>query len=147
VQADATVQGMTDDHPLFAFAFRGGRGRALCELEGFDVATSDVDFMWVHLDLRDVAAQAWLRARPWPPDVIETVAAPIQRGRLFIKPDMIYGHLRDFRDETAAATLQAGSLCVVASHKFIVTGRRLPLLSIEEVRRPRGLPCPRVRSG
>jgi len=48
---------------------------------------------------------------------------------------MIYGHLRDFRDETAAATLQAGSLCVVASHRFIVTGRRLPLLSIEEVRR------------
>ena len=119
------VQGVTDDHPLFAFAFRGGRGRALRDLEEFDVAASDVDFMWVHLDLRDVAAQAWLRARPWPPDVIETVAAPIQRGRLFIKPDMIYGHLRDFRDETAAATLQAGSLCVVASHRFIVTGRRL----------------------
>ena len=35
---------MTDDHPLFAFAFRGGRGRALRELEVFDVATSDVDF-------------------------------------------------------------------------------------------------------
>jgi hypothetical protein len=103
---------MTDDYPLFAFAFHGGRGRALRDYEEFDVATSDGDFMWVHLDLRDAAAQAWLRARPWPPDVIETVAAPIQRGRLFIKPDMIYGHLRDFRDETAAATLQAGSLCV-----------------------------------
>ena len=110
-----TVQGATDGHPLFAFAFRGGRGRALRELEEFDVATSDVDFVWVHLDLRDVAAQAWLRARPWPPDVIETVAAPIQRGRLFIKPDMIYGHLRDFRNETAALR-QAGSLCVVAFH-------------------------------
>jgi Mg2+ and Co2+ transporter CorA len=146
---------MTDGSPLFAFAFRGGRGRALRELEDYDVTTSDVDFMWVHLDLRDVAAQAWLRARPWPPDVIETVAAPIQRGRLFIKPDMIYGHLRDFRDETAAATLQAGSLCVVASHRFIVTGRRLPLLSIEEVRRridagtalPRSPPGSSTRTG
>ena len=62
MQADATVQGMTDDHPLFAFAFRGGRGRASRELEEFDVATSDVDFMWVHLNLRDAAAQAWLRS-------------------------------------------------------------------------------------
>jgi zinc transporter len=129
------VQGVKGGHMLFGFAFRGGRGRALRDLEEFDVAAGDVDFMWVHLDLRDVAAQAWLRGRPWPPDVIETVAAPIQRGRLFITPDMIYGHLRDFRDEPGAATLQPGSLCVVASHKMIVTGRRLPLLSIEEVRR------------
>jgi zinc transporter len=135
VQADGAEQGMTDDHLLFAFAFRGGRGRALRALEVFDVATSDVDFTWVHLDLRDAAAQAWLRARPWPADVIETVAAPIQRGRLFIKPDMVYGHLRDFRDETGSVTLQAGSLCVVAARRFLVTGRRLPLLSIEEVRR------------
>jgi zinc transporter len=135
VQVHGAVQGMTDVHPLFAFAFRGGRGRALRELEEFDGATSDVDFTWVHLDLRDAAAQAWLRTRSWAPDVIETVAAPIQRGRLFIKPDMIYGHLRDFRNETGAVTLQAGSLCVVASQRFMVTGRRLPLLSIEEVRR------------
>jgi zinc transporter len=63
------------------------------------------------------------------------VAAPIQRGRLFITPEMIYGHLRDFRDQPGATTLQPGSLCVVASHKLIVTGRRLPLLAIEEVRR------------
>lgn len=135
MQVHGAVQGMTDDHPLFAFAFRSKRGRPLRHLEELDVATSDVDFMWVHLDLRDAAAQAWLRTRSWPPDVIETVAAPIQRGRLFINPDMIYGHLRDFRDQTAAVTLQAGSLCVVASHRLMVTGRRLPLLSIEEVRR------------
>jgi zinc transporter len=134
MKAEAGVRQMIDGL-LFGFAFRGGRGRALRDLEEFDVAASDVDFMWVHLDLRDVAAQAWLRGRPWPPDVIETVAAPIQRGRLFITPDMIYGHLRDFRDEPGAATLQPGSLCVVASHRLIVTGRRLPLLSIEEVRR------------
>jgi hypothetical protein len=56
-------------------------------------------------------------------------------GRLFIKPDKIYGHLRDFRNETAAAPQQAGSLCVVAFHRFVIAGRRLPPLSIEEVRR------------
>ena len=90
--------------------------------------------MWAHLDLRDAAAQAWLGGRPWPPDVIETVAAPIQRGRLFITPDMIYGHLRDFRAEPAGAALQAGSVCVVVSQALVVTGRRLPLRSIAEVR-------------
>ncbi|GLS23381.1 hypothetical protein GCM10007874_64010 [Labrys miyagiensis] len=89
----------------------------------------------MHLDLRDAAAKAWLRRRPWPPDVVEMVVAPIQRGRLFITPDLLYGHLHDFRDEPDAVTLQAGSLCVVASQTLVVTGRRVPLLSVEEVRR------------
>ena len=105
---------MSDGHSLFAFV------RA--------------DFVWVHLDLSDPTAQAWLRRRPWPADVIEMVAAPIQRGRLFVAPDMVYGHLRDFREEPGAVTLQAGPLCVVASRTLLVTGRRIPLRSIEEVR-------------
>ena len=129
------VHTVIDVHPLFAFSFRGGRGTALRDLAEFDAAAGDVDFLWAHLDLRDATAQTWLHARTWPPDVIEAAAAPIQRGRLFILPDMIYGHLRDFRDESSAPALQAGSLCVVASSKFIATGRRIPLLAIEEVRR------------
>jgi zinc transporter len=129
------VNRITEGPPWFAFAFQGGRGRALRDLDEFDVAESSADFMWAHLDLRDAAAQAWLGGHPWPPDVIETIAAPIQRGRLFITPDMIYGHLRDFRDEATAAPLQAGSLCIVISRRLVVTGRRLPLRSIAEVRR------------
>jgi zinc transporter len=70
-----------------------------------------------------------------PPEIVETVAAPIQRGRLFIAPDLVYGHLRDFRDQPDAVTLQAGSLCVVASRTLLVTGRRIPLLSLKELRR------------
>ena len=126
---------MSDGRPLFAFAFRGGSGQALRDLAEADVAAGNADFVWVHLDLRDAGAQAWLRGRPWPPDVVETVAAPIQRGRLFIVPDLVYGHLRDFRDEPDAVTLQAGSLCVVASRTLLVTGRRIPLLSVKELRR------------
>jgi zinc transporter len=121
--------------PLFAFAFRGGQGQSLSDFAEADVAADNADFVWVHLDLSDAAAQAWLRRRPWSPDVVDMVAAPIQRGRLFIMPDLVYGHLRDFRDEPDAATLQAGSLSVVASRTLLVTGRRIPLLSVEEVRR------------
>jgi Mg2+ and Co2+ transporter CorA len=126
---------MSEDRPLFAFAFHGGLGQALRGFAEADVAAGNADFVWVHLDLRDAGAQAWLRGRPWPPDVVETVAAPIQRGRLFIVPDLVYGHLRDFRDEPDAVTLQAGSLCVVASRTLLVTGRRIPLLSVKELRR------------
>jgi zinc transporter len=126
---------MNEDRPLFAFAFHGGLGQALRGFAEADVAAGNADFIWVHLDLRDAGAQAWLRGRPWPPDVVETVAAPIQRGRLFIVPDLVYGHLRDFRDEPDAVTLQAGSLCVVASRTLLVTGRRIPLLSVTELRR------------
>src|SRR6516165_1265252 len=106
---------MSDGHSLFAFVLVGGLGRALDDFAEADATSSNADFVWVHLDLSDPTAQAWLRRRPWPADVIEMVAAPIQRGRLFIARDMVYGHLRDFRDEPDAVTLQAGSLCVVAS--------------------------------
>src|SRR5271165_6654830 len=126
---------MSDGRPLFAFAFRGGVGQALRDFAEADVAAGNADFVWVHLDLRDAGAQAWLRRRPWPPEIVEMVAAPVQRGRLFTTPDLVYGHLRDFRDEPDAAGLQAGSLCVVASRPLLVTGRRIPLLSVEEVRR------------
>jgi zinc transporter len=109
-------------------------GHAFCDFAEVDAAGDNVDFVWVHLDLSDATAQAWLRRRPWPADVIEMVAAPIQRGRLFMTPEMIYGHLRDFRDLPDTVTLQAGSLSVVASRRLLVTGRRIPLRSIEELR-------------
>ena len=126
---------MSDGCPLFAFAFRGGSGQPLRSLAEADVAADNADFVWVHLDLRDAAAHAWLGRRPWPPEIVEMVAAPIQRRRLFSTPDLVYGHLRDFRDEPAAPTLQAGSLCVVASRTLFVTGRHIPLVSVKELRR------------
>ena len=129
------MQNVNDSRPLFAFAFRSGLGHALDDFVEVDTAPGGADFVWVHLDLSDATAQAWLRRRPWPADVIEMVAAPVQRGRLFIAPDMVYGHLRDFRDAPDAVTLQAGSLCVVASRTLFVTGRRIPLRSVQETRR------------
>ena len=129
------MQSVSDCRPVFAFAFRNGLGRALRDLAEADVTMGNADFVWVHLDLSDTAAQSWLSRRPWPPDVIEIVAAPIQRGRLFVTSDLVYGHLRDFRDEPDTVTLQAGSLSLVASQMLLVTGRRIPLRSVEELRR------------
>jgi Mg2+ and Co2+ transporter CorA len=128
-----TAQSMSDGGPSFAFAFRGGLGQALHGLAEADVAVGNADFVWVHLDLRDAAAQAWLSRRPWPGDVVEAIAAPVQWGRLFLTPDLVYGHLRDFRDEPGAATLEAGSLSVAATRTLLVTGRRIPLLSVKEL--------------
>jgi hypothetical protein len=141
---------MTDDNRSFAFVFRGGLGQPLHDLAEADVAAGNADFVWVHLDLRDAAAQAWLSRRPWPRDAVETVAAPIQWGRLFITPDLVYGHLRDFRDEPGAATLEAGSLSFGATRTLLVTGRRIPLLSVKELTTPGGSPygptCEPVRA-
>src|SRR5260370_33413195 len=112
---------MSDGRPLFAFAFRGGLAQPLRDLADADVAASNADFVWVHLDLRDAAAQAWLRRRPWPPDVIEAVAAPIPRGRLFIKADPVYRPLRGFRAEPRPRTPHAGSLCAVRARTLLGT--------------------------
>lgn len=124
---------MSEGLPLFAYAFRGGVAQALHGFAEADALLGSSDFIWVHLDPRDLASQKWLRNRPWPPKVIDTVAAPIQRGKLFTAGDLIYGHLRDFRKQPSA--LQAGSLCIAASSSMIVTGRHIPLLSIEELQR------------
>jgi hypothetical protein len=129
-----SLQNVNDGRPLFAFEFRRGLGHALSDFAEVDAVEDKVDFVWVHVDLSDAPAQAWLGGRPWPTDVIEMVAAPIQRGRLFMTPEMVYGHLRDFRDLPDTVTLQAGSLCVVASRRLLVTGRRIPLRSVEELR-------------
>jgi len=126
---------MSESRPLFAFAFHNGLGHPVCDFADAETTAGNADFVWVHLDLSDATAQSWLRQRRWPPDVTEMVAAPIQRGRLFITPDLVYGHLRDFRDVPDAVTLQAGSLCVVASKTLLVTGRRIPLRSVRELQR------------
>ena len=42
--------------PLFAFAFRSGLGQSLHDLAEADVAAGNADFVWVHLDLSDAAA-------------------------------------------------------------------------------------------
>ena len=126
---------MSDDRPLFAFAFRGGQWQAPSTLAEVAAAAGGTDFIWVHLNLADTAAQAWLHRRPWPPDVIETIAAPVQRGKLFITRERLYGHLRDFREETDVTGLQAGSLSIAATETLLVTGRRIPLCSVEELRR------------
>lgn len=130
-----TAQSMGHGYPLFGFAFHNGVGQPLGDFTEADLATGNADFVWVHLDLSDAAAQAWLHNRPLPPHVVEIVAAPIQRGRLFIAPSLVYGHLRDFRDVSDGFSLQAGSLSVVASKELLVTGRRIALLAVEEVRR------------
>jgi len=83
------MQSMSNGGPSFAFVFRGGLGQPLHDLAEADVATGNADFVWVHLDLRDAPAQAWLSRRPWPRDVVEAVAAPIQWGRLFVTPDLV----------------------------------------------------------
>jgi zinc transporter len=126
---------MSDGGPSFAFVFRGRLGQPLHDLAEADAAAGKADFVWVHLDLRDAGAQAWLSRRPWPRDVVEALAAPIQWGRLFVTPDLVYGHLRDFRDKPGAAALEAGSLSVAATRTLLVTGRRIPLLSVKELLR------------
>src|SRR5262249_30310621 len=100
--------GMSGDRPLVAHAIPGAPWHAPRTFAEVDAAASSTDFIWVHLNLSHTAAQAWLHCRPWPLDVVEIIAAPVQRGKLFITRDLIYGHLRDFRDETHVTGLQAG---------------------------------------
>ena len=47
------VPSLNKDRPLFAFAFRRGRGQALGDFAEAEAAAGNADFVWVHLDLRE----------------------------------------------------------------------------------------------
>jgi hypothetical protein len=55
---------LSNDRPLFAFAFRGGLVEVLHDFAEAEITACNGDFVWVHLDLRNTAAQTWLRQRP-----------------------------------------------------------------------------------
>ena len=64
-------------------------GQSIGDYADADIAAGAADFVWLQ-DLGDEAAEAWLSGRPWPADVVQLVAAPIQRGRLFVTSELIY---------------------------------------------------------
>jgi zinc transporter len=124
--------------PLFAFGFLRGRSTAIADFEDVNAAVAansrDVAFVWVHIDLGDAASRRWLLAQPQPAEALSAVAEPVQRGRLFSSDRVIYGHLRDLRRLPDGEPLQPGALCVLASERLVITGRRIPLRAVEELR-------------
>lgn len=133
--------------PIFAFAFRDGRGDPLPDLATVDEATLDEGFVWAHIDLGDPVSHAWLLRQPVAAEVLSVVGEPIQRGRLFPTETMLYGHLRDLRDhqdshpsrnradDHGKNMMHADSLSVLATERMLVTGRRIPLQAVEKLRK------------
>ncbi|MEM7177900.1 MAG: CorA family divalent cation transporter [Pseudomonadota bacterium] len=124
--------------PLFGYQFHQGQPPdPVTSLPRISEERSDSDgLLWVHLDLYDPAMLAWLRHLPVPGDVIDAVAEPIQRGRLFAFDWIIYGQLRDLcvPPESRSHALRAGALCFLAIPGLVVTGRAEPLMAVRELR-------------
>lgn len=125
--------------PLFGFHFRKGQPPEVLEvLTQISAERSDKDgLIWLHLDLYDPAMLSWLRHLPVPEDVIDAVAEPIQRGRLFAFDWIIYGQLRDLRvpPENRTHALRANALCFLAIPGLVVTGSGSPLMAVNELRK------------
>lgn len=134
--ADRTADG-PGGRPVFAFRFQEDGAEPLLRFEEVVVHPDRGDgFDWVHLDLSDPASRRWLSTLPIPADIRETVAEPVQRGRLFATPKALYGHLRDIREQIEQDALpSAGSLCIFLCDGLVVTGRRRPLCGVQELRR------------
>ena len=99
---------MSGGRPFFAFAFHNGLGQSIGDYADADIAAGTAYFVWLHLDLGDQASQVWLSGRPWPADVVQLVAAPIQRGRLFITSELIpVSHSRGPRLPMTAKTVMS----------------------------------------
>lgn len=125
---------VSDNRPLFAYLFNDDSVSELPSFDDIDEARAGAGFVWVHLDVDNPAAMAWLNALPVPHDILEAVAEPTQRGRLFGTDTVIYGHLRDFRECPDGSELRGGALCVLMIDGLAVTGRRLPLRAVGRLR-------------
>ncbi len=132
---DDDQAGTQAGRPLFAFLIRQGAATALTEFAEVGTAPEDGALLWVHLDLSDPASQDWLHGLPYSPDILETVAAPAERGRLHLEEGAIYGYLRDFRGDLEEGRMRGGTLNALVDAGLFVTGQRAPLRAVEELRR------------
>lgn len=127
--------------PLFGFELTAASARPIRDLPDPNRFWSSPEgtegFVWVHLDLSAPGIREWLDALPVEADIINAVGVPVQRGRLFIQDNLLYGQLRDIRvtDEGPPGRARhGGALCLLLGPGMVVTGRIQALSAVEILR-------------
>lgn len=125
---------------MFAFSFVDGNPTPLPSLGAVDQVPEPVDFVWVHLDLRDAAGEDWLRRQAWPDHVTDLLLPRAAHGRMYADDDLLYGHLRDLREQSGLALPHDGVLSIVVAQDRVVTGCHQPLRAVHQL-------CERIADG
>lgn len=127
--------------PLFAFELTEASAEPLDHLPDPNRLLIRPDdgsaFAWVHVDLSSPGIADWLAHLPIDKDIVGAISTPVQRGRLFVENDLLYGQLRDVRREPEGPPGLAhhgGALSVLIGPGLVITGRIKPLIVVERMR-------------
>jgi len=123
--------------PGFVWIFRfdaAGRPESLASMAAPDLQRVDEGFYWLHLNLADTRARTWIERAALPDDVKTGLIEKAAHQHVETSKDFIWGC---FADETREFDRTSGGFDFfhfALSERFIITGRRHPLHSVEMTR-------------
>lgn len=95
--------------------------------------------LWLHFNLVDHRAEEWLREQAWLPEAaLETLLEDEPHVHVQLLQEGFVAVLRDLRHGSEGDEAGFGTLVVYVDERRIVSGRRLPLRSLDRLRRDVG---------
>jgi zinc transporter len=95
--------------------------------------------LWLHFNLVDHRAEQWLNEQTWLPEAArETLLEDEPHVHVQLLPEGFVAVLRDLRHGSEGDEAGFGTLVVYVDERRIVSGRRLPLRSLDRLRREVG---------
>lgn len=129
---------------VFAYRFREGYDPEPLDPAGVPAALAAEDgWLWLHFSLTDRLARSYLASLPQLPERARAVLVDgEERLGVDASDDAIYGVLSDFEHEIDRVSEDVGRLRFALTERLVVSGRRHPLHSVEEIRKAveKGLP-------
>jgi zinc transporter len=97
--------------------------------------TRGSDFVWLHFDLSDASAEAWMQSHlPLPADFFDALRQGTRSTRIEDVQDQLLAIINDVAYEFAFDPSEIATLWMCASRSIAVTARSHPLRSIDRVR-------------
>src|ERR1700742_1206587 len=120
---------------IWAYRFR--EGYAPESLQPGEVAAAlaaEDGWLWLHFNLADRLAQEWIGAfEPLPEQARKPFLTLDETLGLHTVGHVIFGVIADFHGELGEETNNIGRLRFALSDRLVISGRRRPLQSVDEI--------------
>jgi zinc transporter len=122
---------------VWAYRFRQGYPPEALDTRDVPAALAVEDgWLWLHFSLTDRLARDWITAfEQLPEEARALFLASEEPLGLHACDDVIYGVIADFHSELEGESDHLGRLRFALSERLVISGRRHPLRSVEELHR------------
>jgi len=121
---------------IWAYRFREGYPPESLEPADVPAALAAEDgWLWLHFNLTDRLAQEWIGSfEPLPDEARKPFLSLDETLGLHSVDHVVFGVIADFHGELGEETNNIGRLRFALSERLVVSGRRRPLRSVDELR-------------